>query len=79
MNTEKELEVMHTSEDLPRLLRIKEVMQIVRKKQSAIYGSIAAGTFPAPIKLGPRSVAWLEAEIRGWVLSRPRATQPKRG
>lgn len=32
-------------------------------------------TFPPPIKLGVRSVAWVEAEIDRWVLSRIEATR----
>lgn len=67
------------SEGLPRLLRIREVMELVRKKQSAIYGAIADGSFPSPIRLGARSVAWLEEDVRSWILSRPRVKQPARG
>lgn len=59
---------------IPRLLRIREVMELVRKKQSSIYGAIVKGTFPAPLRLGTRSVAWLEKDIHNWILSRPRAT-----
>lgn len=62
-----------SSSQPPRLLRIREVMEIVRKKQSAIYGAITTGAFPAPLRLGPRSVAWLERDIFDWIASRPRA------
>lgn len=63
---------------IPRLLRIREVIAIVRKQQSAIYNAIAEGTFPAPIRLGSQSVAWLEDDISAWIMSRPRTTQKKR-
>jgi prophage regulatory protein len=33
---------------------------------SEIYRRIAAGTFPAQVVLGPKSVAWIEAEILQW-------------
>jgi uncharacterized protein (TIGR03435 family) len=32
-----------------------------------IYSWIKAGSFPAPVKLGPRSVAWLKKEVDAWV------------
>jgi prophage regulatory protein len=41
-------------------------------KKSAIYAAIAAKTFPAPVRLGNRCVAWHEAEIDGWIASRSR-------
>ena len=33
---------------------------------STLYDKIAAGEFPKPIPLGPRSVAWLEDEVVAW-------------
>lgn len=38
--------------------------------RSTIYSWITAGRFPAPVKLGPRSVAWVKEEIEAWVNSR---------
>ena len=43
---------------LRRILRLPEVEAVTGKKPSAIYESIAAGTFPAPVPLGPRAVGW---------------------
>jgi prophage regulatory protein len=51
---------------LRRILRLPEVEAITGKKESSIYEDIAAGTFPAPIPLGPRAVGWLEDELIGW-------------
>ena len=36
-------------------------------RRTAIYEKIAAGTFPAPVKLGPRAIAWIEEEIKVWM------------
>lgn len=33
---------------------------------ATIYDKIAKGMFPRPIKLGERSVGWLETEIITW-------------
>jgi prophage regulatory protein len=33
---------------------------------STLYDKIAAGEFPKPVPLGPRSVAWVEDEVLAW-------------
>lgn len=38
--------------------------------RSQIYALMARGDFPKPIKLGPRSVAWIESEINDWIIER---------
>jgi prophage regulatory protein len=37
-----------------------------------IYNRVKAGTFPAPMRLGPRSVGFFEDEITAWQESLPR-------
>jgi len=56
-----------------RAINIKMVQKKVPYCRSQIYAEIEAGRFPRPIKLGRRSIAWLESEIDAWILSRPRA------
>ena len=38
--------------------------------KSALYAQVKEGTFPKPIKLGPRAVGWIEAEIDAWLMER---------
>lgn len=45
------------------LLRLPSVEAAVGFRRSAIYGRIARGLFPAPVELGPRSVAWVKTEV----------------
>jgi len=45
------------------ILRRPEVEARTGLGCSTIYDGIKAGTFPAPIQLGPKSVGWLESEI----------------
>lgn len=54
----------------PRLLRIGEVMDRVGLSRASIYRYAKAGTFPAPRRIGERSVGWLEADIVNWILQR---------
>ena len=44
------------------------------KSRVQLWRDIRRGTFPAPIELGPNSVAWFKAEIDAWKQSRPRKT-----
>lgn len=53
-----------------RLLRIGATSQKSGKSRSGIYEGVLAGTFPAPVKIGVRSVAWLEAEVDAWIEAR---------
>ena len=50
-----------------RILRLPEVKQRTGQGKSAIYAAVLAGTFPAPIPLGPRAVGWLEDEVDDWI------------
>jgi prophage regulatory protein len=49
-----------------KFLRLPAVMDRIGLKRTAIYARIAAGTFPAPIQLGGRAVAWAEDEVTAW-------------
>ncbi|MFZ6850073.1 helix-turn-helix transcriptional regulator [Undibacterium sp. RuRC25W] len=51
----------------PRLLRLNSVLQRTPISKSEIYRRVRAGTFPAPIRLGARAVAWLESDIDQYI------------
>jgi len=53
-----------------RLLRLPEVMRVVGLRRSAIYARVAQGTFPRPISIGARAVAWSSDAISAWVADR---------
>lgn len=50
-----------------RLLRRKQVEDITGLSSEGIDYRVKAGIFPKPIKLGKRSVAWVEAEVITWI------------
>lgn len=52
------------------LLRLPEVCRRVALSRSEVYRRVAAGDFPAPVKLGERASAWNSAEIDAWVADR---------
>lgn len=55
------------------LIKLPEVEFRVSLRKSAIYAGIKAKTFPAPIKLSTRSVAWTQSSISNWINERIRA------
>lgn len=59
-----------------QLLTLREVERRVCLKRSSIYRAMRATPrgFPLPIKIGPKTVRWIAAEIEDWLASRPRAT-----
>ena len=44
-----------------RLLRFPDLSDRVGLRHSAIYDAIRKGTFPKPVSLGRKAVAWLES------------------
>lgn len=53
-----------------RLIRAKQVFSLVGLPKSSVYARIKEGTFPSPVNLGPRAVAWIESEVRAWIDAR---------
>ncbi|MFE8114773.1 AlpA family transcriptional regulator [Brenneria goodwinii] len=50
-----------------QLLRLKQVEEKTGLKRSQIYLYMKSSCFPRSIKIGPASVAWLEAEVDEWI------------
>jgi prophage regulatory protein len=60
--------------DLPRLLaRLPVVLKVTGLGRSAIYRWIADGSFPPPVRLGPRAVARRWSDLDRWTQSRDTA------
>ncbi|CQD39683.1 helix-turn-helix transcriptional regulator [Yersinia mollaretii] len=52
------------------LMRLPGVMQKTGLKKSWIYFLMKQGEFPQSVKIGSRSVAWVESEVNNWILER---------
>ncbi|MEI2683676.1 AlpA family transcriptional regulator [Erwinia aphidicola] len=50
-----------------RLIRMPEVLSKTGFKKSWLYLLISSDSFPKPIKLGIRSVAFIEEEVDQWI------------
>jgi prophage regulatory protein len=53
-----------------RFIKIAEVRKLTTLSTTEIYRRLSAGTFPAQIILGPKSVVWIEAEVIAWCEAR---------
>ncbi|ERE07078.1 DNA-binding protein [Pseudogulbenkiania ferrooxidans EGD-HP2] len=53
-----------------RFIRLPEVIATCGLSRSSVYDAIKRGSFPAPVPLGGKSVAWLSSEIDAWMVDR---------
>jgi prophage regulatory protein len=51
--------------------RVPTVLSATGLRRSTVYRLIAAGSFPAPVHLGPRAVGWRWSDLDQWTRSRP--------
>jgi prophage regulatory protein len=49
-----------------RIIRLPQVLNAIGEARSTVYRRIAGGTFPKPVKLGAKSVVWVEDEIAAY-------------
>lgn len=56
--------------DGTELIRLPQLEAMTGRKCSSIYEDMAAGRMPKPIKIGPRSVAWLRSDVEAWIAQR---------
>ena len=66
---------VQTRTPLGPLLRRPEVERETGLSRSTIYERMEAGTFPRPLRVGPRAVRWPANEIEAWKAAQPIATR----
>ena len=59
-----------TSPKTEQLLRLPEVERLTGLARSTIYSGVKARTFPSPVKLSARAIAWKESDVARWQASR---------
>lgn len=60
-----------------KILRRKQVEEIVGLSRTTIYNLIAKKQFPAPFPLGARSVGWQKSDVEEWVLQQSARAWPR--
>ncbi|HAZ8611433.1 TPA: AlpA family phage regulatory protein [Escherichia coli] len=59
-----------SSRPTQKLIRFPKVIEMTGKSRTRIYADIRSEAFPKPIRIGPRSIAWVEQEILDWLEER---------
>ena len=60
---------------LEGFVKLPGLMNVTQLSRSTIYAEVKKGTFPAPIKLSERSVAWPVESVRAWIAQRIEASR----
>ena len=55
------------------ILKLPAVKARTALSRSTLYKFISRGSFPKPLRLGPRAVGWLEAEVDEWIAARAKS------
>jgi prophage regulatory protein len=55
--------------------KLPAVLTATGLSRSTLYSRVKVGDFPAPVKLGARSVAWPVESVREWIADRIAAAQ----
>ena len=50
--------------------RLPRVLGKIGTSRSTLYAKIASGSFPKPVNLGGKSVAWVSTEVESWIAAR---------
>jgi prophage regulatory protein len=51
-------------------LRLPAVKALTGLSKSSLYALIRTHSFPAPVRLGPRTAAWVRSEVKEWAEER---------
>jgi len=71
----QERPMLETAIGHSRLIRLQEVISRTALRRSSIYRKMADGSFPQPVNIGERAVAWRENDIDQWIATRPTKSQ----
>src|SRR5687767_3112388 len=61
-----------------RIIRLSQVKGTTGLCRSVIYQLEADGKFPNRVRLGARSVGWVESEVQRWIAERIEASRTKK-
>jgi prophage regulatory protein len=78
----KQLTTRPNLQDEVSFLRLPELKSVTGLSKSSLYALIRAKSFPSPVQLGPRTVAWVRSEVRQWAterISKSRSASPQTG
>jgi prophage regulatory protein len=66
---------MSTSIETERFIDLKSVKERTTLSRATIYDYIRKQSFPAPIQIGLRRVAWRESSVLAWMAAKLREAE----
>jgi prophage regulatory protein len=60
-----------------RLLRPRQVCEVIGLQRTRLYDLIRSGDFPAPLRISAKAVAWRSDIVAEWIATRPSARPAK--
>ena len=55
------------TQEADRLLSLPEVLELTGVGKTKVYMDVKRGIFPAPVKVGVKSVRWRASELQEWM------------
>lgn len=52
--------------EVRKFLRLPEVIDATGRSHSTILRGVKDGSFPAPVHIVPRAIAWVSIEVAAW-------------
>ncbi len=65
----------HGAGTVGRLLKGRDVFQLVTLSRTTVWRRVREGTFPAPVSLGTTRIAWRESDIAAWMAAQKLTTE----
>ena len=53
--------------EMVAIWRLATVLDVTGQTRSTLYRLISAGSFPKPVKIGPRACGWPSDEVEEWI------------
>ena len=53
-----------------QLLRLPQTLAKTGLTRTALYAAVNAGTFPKPVRIGLKAIAWPDHELDAWIEGR---------
>lgn len=57
---------MSDMSEVKKFMRLPDVIEATGKSRSTILRGAKDGSFPAPVHIGPRAIAWVSTEVAAW-------------
>lgn len=57
---------MSDMSEVKKFMRLPDVIEATGKSRSTILRGAKDGSFPAPVHIGPRAIAWISTEVAAW-------------